>query len=149
MKATRDGYGFTVDAVVAPFGGYLRFRVALPSEYLTRIDVTRELWGDDVRFEGLSPSAGIVTSQPAIHGDIPDAAGIETFFIGEGFVRVPADKIANDHIAHTTWFHPAAGVLVSDAKPDNFVRDDEGNIVPIDVITCVARPDGDLDRILR
>jgi len=33
-----------------------------------------------------------------------------------------------------TWWHPKAGVLLTDAKPANFIKTANGEAVPVDVM---------------
>ncbi len=51
-----------------------------------------------------------------------------------GFRRVHPDFVANPYLEKTTWYDPRRKVLVTDAKPANFVRTEDGEIVPIDLI---------------
>ena len=77
VKHTKDGFGYAVDAEVAPFGG-VSLRQALPSEYLTRLDLTNEALGDDLRFEGFTRMG----DQPALRC-LPQVHAVAT----EGAVR--------------------------------------------------------------
>jgi hypothetical protein len=88
VKHTDEGFGFTVDAEIAPFGGVLNLRVALPSEYLERLDITNDAFGDDQRFEGFSlvaGEAGFVISQRAIVGVIPNMEEVERWMADQVF----------------------------------------------------------------
>ena len=152
VKHTKDGFGYAVDAEVATFGGVLSLRQALPSEYLTRLDLTNEALGDDLRFEGftrMGDQAGFVISQRAIAGVLPTPQQIRGWFEANGFQQVPAERIDNDYIKTTTWWHPDAKLFVTDAKPKNFVREAGGEIVPIDLITQRVAPGSPIDRVLR
>ena len=131
VKHTKDGFGYAVDAEVAPFGGVLSLRQALPSEYLTRLDLTNEAPGDDQRFEGfarMGDLAGFVISQQAIAGVLPTPQQVLGWFEANGFQQVPAERIA---------------------KPKNFVCEAGGEIVPIDLITQRVAPGSPIDRVLR
>ena len=44
---------YEIDPATQQYRGYLWFREALPSEYLSRLALTNRHFGDDVQFEGL------------------------------------------------------------------------------------------------
>jgi hypothetical protein len=51
-----------------------------------------------------------------------------------GFKKVPASVFNNQHISDKTWYDPLSRVLVSDANPDNFKKDQEADIAPINLL---------------
>jgi hypothetical protein len=65
FKRTRgSAYGvildddYEIDPATQEYKGYLWFREALPSEYLSRLALTNRHFGDDVHFEGITSAAG-------------------------------------------------------------------------------------------
>jgi hypothetical protein len=107
---------------------------ALPSEYLTRWALHNQLFGESVRFLGaLKNEAGfqLVISQVWIASrlDCPTASEqeIESYFEYLGFQKMP-------HLEVPVFFNPALDLVVLDAQPHNVLKDDAGNLVPIDVV---------------
>lgn len=115
---------------------------ASPLDYLLRFKTQNELFGDDVRLEGVMESSGpsMVIGQPADgisfvisqfwldaadpeHPHPPEAA-IAEFFTQRGFHRIPG--------AFYGWLRASDGVTVLDARPDNFIATSAG-IFPIDL----------------
>ncbi|GAA5495756.1 hypothetical protein Rhal01_01935 [Rubritalea halochordaticola] len=109
-------------------------------EYLDRLALQNELFGDDIRVIGgfplesslalfSKPTAPVLTSQPFRDGasdqrEIPTEDEIECYMSSKGFVPLK-DKFYG-------WWNEEKRILVVDAKPDNFVFTREG-IVPIDL----------------
>ncbi len=68
-------------------------RIATPLEYLDRLLLANELFGDDIALLGvLDAGAGmqVVTSQPTILGDPPEPEDIAAFMTALGFARLHA-----------------------------------------------------------
>ncbi|MFM8717351.1 MAG: hypothetical protein ACKOF3_11335, partial [Spartobacteria bacterium] len=87
-------------------------------------------------------------SQRTIDGIEPSQAEIHCNMEGRGFKKVPASTFNNQHISDKTWNDPRSRVLVSDAKPDNFKKDQEGGVVPIDLLIQKLPEGSDLHDIL-
>jgi hypothetical protein len=107
-------------------------RTATPYFYLRRLELTNEFFGSDLRLEcvtsGDRPS--IVVSQPwAQPADpkkpLPTPAEIHDFMTELDF-----EPVLN---ASYEWFRKSDGVRVSDARPDNFIKSENG-VVPIDLV---------------
>lgn len=129
-------------------GGLPDLVPALPLEYLERLLLCNQVFGDDLHLDGVALEEGelvILTSQPALIGEPPTCEEIEAFF-------------------HRVWFQPLAGlplgnpgalafyrdldeVAAFDAHPGNFVKDHSGVILPIDLI--LVRADAALQSALR
>jgi len=144
FKKTRgSAYGvildddYEIDPATQQYKGYLWFREALPSEYLSRLALTNRHFGDDVRFEGITLTAGnnpsIVTSQTFIKGDDPTVAEAHEFMKAAGFESVLPDLIRSKTVGRNTWYRAEDGLLVLDAKPANFKKGEDGNLFPIDL----------------
>lgn len=117
-------------------------------EYLRRMALQVSVFGSDIRFEGISVSdkPSMILGQPAgqpsavisqewisagsLTTPSPDDLQIAAFMRGQGFRKIRDS------------FHGWAredGVVVMDAKPDNFILLD-GGIVPIDLqIGAIAK----------
>lgn len=116
---------------------------ATPAEYLHRWALQNELFGDDVRLEG-----GMIAKGPSmVLGMPPDGLSL---VISQAWLDA-----ADPHNPHPTefeiaailkdrgfeplfrslygWRHHDAGIIVLDAKPDNFVKTASG-ILPIDLL---------------
>ena len=69
------------------------------------------------------PSLAI--SQPwYVRGGVATNEDIHNYLVGEGFKAVPGSYFG--------WFRPADGVVIVDAKPDNFIKTQAG-IVALDL----------------
>jgi hypothetical protein len=124
--------------VPVPDEGSLGRRNATPAEYLRRMALQISVFGSDLKLEGVTVSekpsmiigqpsgqASIVISQPWY-----EKAGVATnevihdLMVTEGFRAVPASYFG--------WYRPDDGVVVVDAKPDNFIATTAG-LIPIDL----------------
>jgi Serine/Threonine/Tyrosine Kinase found in polyvalent proteins len=107
---------------------------ASPHEYLDRVRLNNENFGDDQRYHGvwLTPEGepgGIVISQPFVKGTPPTPEQVSDYMRGRGFHEVDLG----------TWFRPSDNVLVTDAHNGNFFVKN-GELVPVDMQTKVATP---------
>lgn len=144
IKHTKGSFGVTLEGIQAPMGSFVDLRDATPSEYLRRIDLSNKLWGDDVKVIGVYNIDGkpsLVTSQRFISGVKPTQLEIDNLLTNAGYKKANPSVFGNDYIADKTWFHPD-GFLIADTKPDNFVKDAAGNILPVDTIVQYIE-DGD------
>lgn len=109
----------------------ISLRPATPLEYLDRLALYNELFGDDVEFIGLVRQRGglsLVISQIFLTGGKPSIPQIASFMSGQGFRKlgdVNAYYRAEDRLA------------VFDAHARNFVLT-EGIPVPFDVIPQIV-----------
>lgn len=115
--------------------------VATPLFYLRRIQLVNEVFDSDLRLEGIalaqSPfhdapdlQPAIVTSQPWIYDALPERphpteAEVEQFLTSLGFVSQPD--------CFHGWHRASDGMLVVDAREDNFIKS-PGGVVPIDLV---------------
>ena len=147
-KATHPGHcGFTV-VCGEETCGTPELTYALPSEYLERLLLQNRLFADGIRVEGVAlenEKLVFCTSQPAILGSpITD----------------------NEMLAFMAklWFHPLHGLTLGrpgalafyrdldetgafDVHPGNFVKDDNGVVLPIELI--LVRADEPLQKALQ
>jgi hypothetical protein len=106
---------------------------ALPFEYLQRLQLQNDLFGDDILVEAvIEPVDGllVVTSQPFITGDHPSLNEISAYMKAEGFAATRSGD----------WYRAADDIAVFDSHPGNFIRTAENVIVPIDLLP-LRRPD--------
>ena len=136
VKCTYPGsFGYANDG---PDG---KQRAATPLFYLHRLELMNQVFGDDLRLEGVAfgkPRSGseedkrpyIVISQSLVEAvdeksPCPSEQDVENFMVSLGFSRFEN--------SHYRWHRESDGVIVSDTKPENFVNSHKG-IVPIDLI---------------
>lgn len=107
-------------------------RNATPAEYLDRMRLANEKFGDDWQYHGVwldsaGEPGGIVSSQPHIEGADAHQLDITRQMKADGFKRIGTE----------TWYRPTDRLMVDDAAPRNFVVKD-GVTQPIDVPLRVA-----------
>lgn len=110
-----------------------------PAEYLERLEIAREVFGDSVRLEGIAIVDGqmrIVTSQKAILGEHPDfQTEIIPWMAARGFQYLGTPGYSYE------FYNPHLNVLVMDARPANLKRSENRDLVPIDLM--LSRPSAD------
>ena len=109
-------------------------RGATAGEYLDRLRLHNEIFNDDVRIEGVQPTAGgtrIITSQPYIKGEPAEPPQIDASMAGKGF----------DKLAEGTYYNRDAGVLVHDMHSRNALVTPEGKVRAIDPAIMRATPE--------
>ena len=124
--------------------GKLVLCVASPSEYLLRCGLANVAFGDDIRLlcvaqdqAGGSEFPSIITSQPFIVGEPPDARAIAKHLRALEFRPLPkADHRPSG--LHDVWYRRADQVVICDAVAGNFVRTMAGDIVAIDLPAALA-----------
>jgi hypothetical protein len=125
MKAT---YGNAFGTL--PDGGE-----ASPMGYLARLMLQNEVFGDDIRLEGVWEARPgvirVVTSQPAIAGRSAEPEEIRTFFESSGFTLGRWRRNA-------VWFRPDDDILCSDTHGGNILMTHDGMLVAIDVPIMLA-----------
>jgi hypothetical protein len=102
-------------------------RQGTPGEYLVRMTLGNQLFGDDVQLEGVvqdNEHARILISQGHIEGKAPNPEEINTFMINSGFLSAP----------DFAWYNPSSGIAAFDALARNFLRTSDSDILPIDLI---------------
>ena len=108
------------------------------SEYLGSLLLGNLIFGDDVRFEGLVQTDGVlpqvVLSQRFVNGRDATPKEIAKYMESLGFTRKEARKDVG------IWEHKKLGVDVYDAVPNNVKRSVDGNIYVIDVDVIPKRP---------
>ncbi len=132
--------------IPVPADGGLGRRNATPSEYLRRMALHIEVFSSDVRLEGVTISdkpsmiIGQPSGQPSIvisqrwyqKDGVATNEAIHAYLVEEGFRPVPSSYFG--------WYRPEDGVVIVDAKPDNFIRSNEG-LLPIDLQMAQFSPE--------
>ncbi len=124
----------------------LYMRPALPSEYLLRWMVLRQIFQLPTRYEGQVPKKAVdpdmAISQPYIEQDENDPPQIEDiikFMTEYGFVQVDAGKVVTPEQKEVTWYRQKDGVLITDAYARNFRKyTPERLIVPVDLVVTLV-----------
>ena len=135
FKATRPGRcGFYV--VSGEERGFqAELTGALPLEYLERLEFQNGIFGDRIHLEGVADEAGqlvVITSQPTMVGSpISDDEML-------GFMRKlwfqPLTGLALGRPGSLSFYRDLDEVAAFDAHPGNFVKDDNGVVLPIDLV---------------
>ncbi|MGN6553780.1 MAG: hypothetical protein ACTHLW_08670 [Verrucomicrobiota bacterium] len=119
------GYGIALGSHV---------RGATPSEYLDRLDLQNQIFGDDIRLERVVLKGGqpvIVISQPAIKGDHPTQMALDEMMLAKGYEK----------LTDGAYYDVKPGLLVFDLFPRNALRAADDNIYPFDPVVQRISPD--------
>lgn len=119
--------------------GKLEVRESLPSEYLDRLNLQNEFFGDDLEVEGILPNGKLVTSQSALQGGQPTEKEIESHLKGLGWRRLPIERQLLPHnLMATAWVQDTEQLVMVDARPPNFKKTRTGEILAIDLMLVRA-----------
>jgi len=125
----RDGW-----IAIVTDGGKLGLGEALPSEYLRRLELQNDLFGDSIRVQGLSRRNRFVISQPTLKGGEPKELEISQLLEGEGWRRVPIHlQDLPTILMGSAWWHPQEEIVLLDARKPNFKKTGFG-VLPIDLV---------------
>ena len=108
---------------------------ATPLEYFERLLLNNSIFNDDLRIEGVASekgSATVLTSQPNISGVEVSADEMLTFMAKLWFK--PLTGLALGRPGALAFYRDLDEVAAFDAHPGNFVKDDNGVVLPIDLI---------------
>jgi len=121
---------------------------ALPLEYLERQLLQNALFNDGVRLEGVAVEHErlvVLTSQPNITGDEVTRDEMVTFMRKLWFQ--PLTGISLGRPGSLAFYRDLDEVAAFDAHPGNFVKDEDGHVLPIDLI--LVRADEPLQKALQ
>lgn len=140
-KATwREQFGFVpgLDA-----RGRWRLLKATPSQYLLRCGLANAVFGDDIQLysiaqdqAGDSVVPSIITSQPFIVGTPAEEKEIVAYLKKLRFEPLPSASHRPSGL-HDVWCRHRDSMVICDAVSGNFVRTPKGEIVPIDLPSCI------------
>ena len=115
-------------------GGQTVYQEATPLEYLVRLGVCNEAFGDDVRLEQVMIDSDgamrVVTSQPSVFGIHPETSDLHRHLFEQGFEPMEA---VDGFPTTNDWFRATDRILIFDAHAGNYIQTGEGFIVPIDI----------------
>ena len=104
----------------APFldkQGALGICKALPLEYLRRLELQNELFGDQVRVIGLTAANRFVTIQPTLRGGEPGELEIRDVLLLAGWRRVPIHlQNLPAQLMGSAWWQDEEGLVLIDAQ---------------------------------
>lgn len=146
FKATHAGrFGFFV---LALDDGTAELTGATPLEYLERLQLQNELFTDDIRLIGVAlerEQVVIITSQEAIRGGDVTADEMLAFMAKLWFQ--PLHGLTLGRPGALAFYRDLDETAAFDAHPGNFVKDDNGVVLPIDLI--LVRADEPLQKALQ
>jgi hypothetical protein len=131
-KATYPGrYGFTL----IPVNGQPTLTRALPGEYLERLLLVNQIFGDAIRLKGITREAGglvILISQPTVVGIACGFQEMVHGFAAMRFLEVPG--FCAGHPGSLSFYRDLDQIAAFDVHPANLLRDMRGVLLPIDII---------------
>lgn len=137
FKATHAGrFGF---AVVALPDGSLELTGGTPLEYVERLLLQNSLFGDSIRLEGIVRENGgtvVLTSQPNIEGNEITSDEMLTFMSRLWFQ--PLRGLSLGRPGALAFYRDLDEIAAFDAHPGNFVKDENGIVLPIDLVLLRA-----------
>lgn len=131
-----DGWAPVLDR-----SGKLGIRKALPAEYLRRLELQNELFGDAIRIIGLTRADRFAIIQPTLRGGEPGENEIRDVLRNGGWRRVPVQlQDLPAQLMGSAWWHEEEGLVLLDARKPNFKKTEFGTI-PIDLILADLTPE--------
>ena len=113
---------------------------ASPWEYLRRLELQNELFGDDIRIIGLTRGNRFATTQPTLKGGEPTEIEIRDILAKAGWERVSIRlQDLPPMLMGSVWWHREEEVILLDARKPNFKKTDFGSL-PIDLIIADLSP---------
>jgi hypothetical protein len=107
---------------------------AIPTEYLRRLELQNELFGDKIRITALTRCNRFVITQPTLRGEEPSENEIRDVLEAAGWKRVPMEvQDLPVQLMGSAWWHDEEGLVLLDARKPNFKKTDFG-VLPIDLI---------------
>lgn len=120
--------------------GMLGIRPALPLEYLRRLDLQNDLFGDEIRVLGLTRAGRFTTTQPTLRGDEPGENEIRDVLEEAGWRRVPISmQNLPSQLMGSAWWHTEEALVLLDARKPNFKKTAFG-VLPIDLVLADLTP---------
>lgn len=131
-----DGWAPVLDS-----RGMLGIQPALPVEYLRRLDLQNDLFGDHLRVIGLTRAHRFVTVQPTLRGGEPGENEIRDVLEDAGWYRVPISmQNLPAQLMGSAWWHAEEALVLLDARKPNFKKTAFG-VLPIDLILADLTPE--------
>jgi hypothetical protein len=121
-------------APVLDDSGMLKVRNALPTEYLRRLELQNELFGDLVQVIGLTRANRFAIVQPTLRGGEPSEMEIRDVLQQAGWQRVPISmQELPAQLMGSAWWHGDEDLVLINARKPNFKKTAFG-VLPIDLI---------------
>jgi hypothetical protein len=137
FKVTHAGrFGFTV---IPMSDGTAELTNATPLEYLERLLLQNFLFNDAIRLEGVAIERErmvVLSSQPSISGS-PVSNGEMLGFMRKLWFQ-PLQGLSLGRPGSLSFYRDLDEVAAFDAHPGNFVKDDNGVVLPIDLVLVRA-----------
>jgi len=114
---------------------------ACPSEYLHRLDLQNELFGDDIEVIGITRGDRFAITQPTLKGGEPSENEIRDVLEAGGWRRIPIGlQDLPPALMGSAWWHEDEQLILLDARKPNFKKTDFGTL-PIDLILADLTPE--------
>jgi hypothetical protein len=114
--------------------GMIAIKPALPSEYLRRLELQNELFGDHIHVVGLTPASRFSIIQPTVRGGEPTENEIRDVLEEAGWRRIPMSlQQLPDPLMGSAWWHDQEAAILLDARKPNFKKSGFG-VLPIDLV---------------
>jgi len=121
--------------------GMIAIQPALPSEYLRRLELQNELFGDHIHLVGLTPTHRFSSIQPTVRGGEPSENEIRDVLEEAGWRRIPISQQNLPYqLMGSAWWHDEEAAILLDARKPNFKKSDFG-VLPIDLIITDLTPE--------
>lgn len=137
FKTTHPGkFGFCVIAVSPDLPELV---AATPLEYLDRLLLQNSLFGDSTKLEGVvleENGMAVLTSQPNVTGGAATREEILAFMEHLWFRPIPGIRLGRP--GALAFYRDLDEIAAFDAHPANFVKDEDGLVLPIDLILVGA-----------
>jgi hypothetical protein len=126
---------------VVTLSGKIGLAHALPEEYLHRLELQNEFFGDDIRIIGLTPGHRFAITQPALKGGEPSEIEIRDVLQDAGWKRIPIElqDLPSD-LMGSAWWHREGQMILLDARKPNFKKTEFGTL-PIDLVLADLTPE--------
>lgn len=114
--------------------GMLGIQKSLPTEYLRRLELQNELFGDTICVSGLTRANRFTIVQPTLRGGEPSENEIRDVLQDAGWRRIPI-RLQNlpAQLMGSAWWHEEENLVLLDARKPNFKKTEFG-VLPIDLI---------------
>lgn len=114
--------------------GKLKLDNALPSEYLRRLELQNQLFGDDIQIIGRTSGNRFASTQPTLKGGEPSENEIRDVLEDAGWTRIPITlQDLPPPLMGSAWWHDEEEIVLLDARKPNFKKTEFG-VLPIDLI---------------
>ena len=120
--------------------GKMGQRQFTPKEYLARMPLWKELFGEETMPEvlGYTSDGRIITRQAYAGGEQPTQQEVDAALLAWGF-----EPVRKEMYLWRKMCEKGRMIYLADARDDNFVKAKDGELVPIDVRLWATKPGQD------